>query len=181
MHANLLAQSDNLSGAELRARGVVVGTIATIRVDEMEKIGKPGQKTKRGVFTFKETGVKPWILNVTNREILKTIFGEGRCGKPDAMANDPDPAKHEHRDGKCFQTDHWIGHRLALGATEQKVSGKTEDGIVIVGCSCLAALMDVTVNLRSKAPRTYTVKPPAKGQPAPQRDGNEVVPPPSAD
>ncbi len=83
MHANLLAQSDNLSGAELRAKGTVVGTIASIRVEEMEKIGKPGAKTKRGVFTFSEQGSKPWILNVTNREILKVVFGDGRCGKAD--------------------------------------------------------------------------------------------------
>ncbi len=148
MHANLLAQSDNLSGAELRAKGTVVGTIATIRVDEMEKIGKPGAMTKRGVFTFAEQGSKPWILNVTNREILKVVFGGGRCGKQGTAK--------EHADGRCFQTDHWIGHKIALGATTQKVSGKPEDGIVIVGCDALAEALDVTVSLRGKSARVIT-------------------------
>lgn len=155
MHANLLAQGDNISGDELRGRGVVAWTIAAVTREELDKIGRPGEKTKRGRFTFKEPGSKPWICNVTNKKILIAIFGGGRCGKQPAS---PD----EHRDGGCYQTDHWIGHMIALGATKQRTSGKDVDGIAVVGCGALTSPMDVEVSLVGKGTKTYRVHPPSR-------------------
>jgi hypothetical protein len=155
MHANLLTQSDNISGEELRARGVVAWTIAAITREEMEKIGKPGQKTKRGKIGFREPGSKPWIINVTNKKILIALFGEGRCGK---QATSPE----EHKDGGCYNTDHWIGHMIALGATTQRASGKAVDGVIVAGSSVLTAPLDVEVALPNKTPIKYTIRPPSK-------------------
>lgn len=157
MHANLLAQSDNISGEELRGRGVVKWTIAGMTVEELEKMGKPGQKTKRGRITFSEVGSKPWIINVTNKKILIDVFGGGRCGKQGSPA--------EHRDGKCYQTDHWIGHWLALGPTEQRAGGERVDGIIVVGCGALTAPLTVEIALAGKGRKSYTVNPPSKGAP----------------
>ena len=159
MHANLLAPSDHISGEELRAKGMIVVTLASVRVEPMEHIdpAKRGQKKDKGIISFREAGAKSWILNKTNVEILKAVFGDGRCGKQGSAA--------EHSDGKCYQTDHWIGHKLALGATKQKVSGDAVDGIIVAACDVLTAPLDVVVKLRSKAPRTFTVRPPGGAKP----------------
>lgn len=151
MHANLITESENQSGSELRAKGAFVGTIASINRQEMEKIGKPGVKINRGVMRFAEQGAKPWILNVTNREMLKAVFGDGRCGK---AGSDKD-----HADGKCYETDHWTGHKIGLAATEQRVSGKPEDGIILAACDAVTAPMKIKVKLSGKGEREYIVKP----------------------
>lgn len=152
MHANLLAQSDHVSGDELRAKGVIAATLAGIEIKDMEKIGKPGEKSKKGIMRFSETGAKPWIINKTNVEILKAIMGDGRCGKPGGPK--------EHVDGKCVNTDHWLGHKIGLGPNAQKVSGKPVDGVVVCVLDSLTKPMDVVVELRGRAARTYTVNPP---------------------
>ena len=161
MHANLLAQSDRQSGADLRARGVVVGTISGATVEEVEQIDpKKKGKQLKGVITFAEPGVKSWLVNKTNVEILKVVFGDGRCGKQGS--------ERDHADGKCYETAHWVGHKIALGATPQRVGGDEVDGIIVVGCDSLPGPLAVTVKLRNKAPRAYTVKPFSKSTTAPR-------------
>lgn len=155
MHANLLAQSEHVSGAELRAKGAFVGTIKSIVLTDMDNIdpNKPGKRPK-GVFAFEESGSKPWVTNKTNVEILKRVFGDGRCGK--------EGTAKEHTDGRCYQTEHWHGHKIALGSSAQKVSGEPVDGIAVIGCSALTAPLEVEVKLPKRAPRKYTVNPPNK-------------------
>lgn len=130
-------------------------TIQRVTLEKVEsmKIGgddQGGGKMKDKIIVyFKESrSERGWLLNRTNAECLKELWGR--------------------------ETDGWLGKRVTLCTQQVRVGPKIEPGIRVKGSPELTAPRTFDLRLPRKKPTPYTLHPTAKTPPAPPAsDGAE--------
>lgn len=146
MNADLLVTSDYLRAVDLVALGPQTVTIERVVMEEMDDLRVRGKKKQKGVIYFKGKA-KGWVINTTNKEMLKQLFGGGRCANPSDTTGHDEPEM-------CRQTDHWIGRRITLHAVKVRDpsdSKKKTDGIEVKGTPDLTAPLTITIKPNKRA------------------------------
>lgn len=141
MDVALLFPSKYLKSAEFQGKDVTL-TIAGIAIEDLAD-DRGGTKAK-GVVTFRETK-KAWVLNRTNAECAKALFGR--------------------------ETDRWVGKRITLypAPFTDPFTGEVGTAIRVRGSPDIEKDMTAEVHLPRKKPtRMHLKKTAAKGNsPAP--------------
>lgn len=141
MHANALTPGEYLRAAEF---GILLPneptlTIANVGMQAMVNL-KPGAAADslidKGVVYFREEK-RGWVMNVTNRELMKALFGDN--------------------------TEDWVSKRVTLHAPIVDVGKKKEPGIRVKGAPHLERPLKVTVKLPRKRPQEFTLVPTGNG------------------
>lgn len=122
--------------------------IKEVRVEELE--GTDGKKKLKGIVAFNEVP-KEWVLNRTNVECLKALWGR--------------------------ETDDWIGKRVTLFAApyHDNTTGEDTTCVRVRGSPDIEKTMAVTISLPRKKPFTMTMTKTAlngKAAPAAKPNGN---------
>lgn len=122
-------------------------TIERVTLEKVESLkaadddGGGGKMRDRIVVYFKEArGGRGWLLNRTNAECLKEMWGR--------------------------ETNDWIGRRLTLYTTQVRVGPKMEPGIRVKGSPELTEPRSFELRLPRKKPIRTTLLPTAKAAPA---------------
>ena len=126
-------------------------TIARVALEKVESLKAStddmggGKMRDRIVVYFKESrSDRGWLLNRTNAECLKELWGR--------------------------ETDGWIGKRLTLCTQQVRVGPKVEPGIRVKGSPELTEPRTFDLRLPRKKPTPYTLHPTGKPS-APAVDG----------
>lgn len=129
MDVSLLFPSRFLKSAEFKGRDVTL-TIASIKLEELAVEGG-GTKTK-GIIGFRETP-KLWVLNRTNSECLKGMWGR--------------------------ETDAWVGKRVTLfpAPFTDSFTGEQSTAIRVRGSPDIPKSTTVEVHLPRKKPVRMTM------------------------
>jgi hypothetical protein len=121
-------------------------TIQRVTLEKVEsiKVGGDDQgggkmKDKIIVYFRESKSDRGWLLNRTNAECLKELWGR--------------------------ETDAWIGKKVTLCTQQVRVGPKIEPGIRVKGSPELTATRTFDLRLPRKKPTPYTLHPTAKGSP----------------
>lgn len=112
-------------------------TIGKITLEKVESLkvsddGGAGKVKDRVIVYFRESkGERGWLLNRTNAECLKELWGR--------------------------ETDNWIGHQITLYTTQVRVGPKMEPGIRIKGSPELDKPRTFDLRLPRKKPTPMTL------------------------
>lgn len=118
-----------LKSAQFKGREVTL-TIAGIRIEELE--GDKGKKAK-GIVSFVGKPIE-WVLNRTNAECLKALFGR--------------------------ETDHWVGKRVTLWPAPytDNMTGEVSTAIRVRGSPDIAANVSFELKLARKKAAVMTLQ-----------------------
>ncbi len=146
MNADLLVQSEFIRAVDLVAAGPVTVKISGAELEKLESMDPKKKAKNKGIISFVGRD-KRWVINATNKEILKQLFGGGRCGKcpPESPL--------------CKETEHWNGHAITLHAAKVQLGREMTDGIEVKGSPELQAPLTVVVKLPKKREREIILQP----------------------
>ena len=140
MNADALTPSKYIRAADF---GASLPTFPTLTIADGGRIealpslkpgAREGDEEKKGVLYFTdEPEGRGWVINKTNRECLKGMFGN--------------------------ETDAWVGKRVTLMAMMIRVGPRTEPGVRIKGSPDIDSEIKVTVKLPKRKPETFTLIP----------------------
>lgn len=139
MNADALTPSKYLRAADF---GVVLPkmptlTISGARVETVPSLkpgAREGDEEKKGIVYFSdEPDGRGWVMNKTNVQCLKALFGS--------------------------DTDGWIGKRVTLESVIVNVGPKKEPGIRVKGSPDIDREVRVEVKLPKRKPQTFTLIP----------------------
>lgn len=129
-----------LKAGEFDGKAVTL-TIKSIEIEDLP--GKKGDETK-GIIGFEETK-KKWVLNRTNGECLKGMWGR--------------------------KTGHWIGHKVTL----YPAPFEGDVAIRVKGSPDLSAPLELTIELPRKRPFKMTMQVTGKSTPPPEPAGEKAA------
>lgn len=127
-----------IKAGEFKGKDVTL-TIDAIHLEDLPQ-DKGGEKT-RGIISFRESK-KQWVLNRTNAECLKAMWGR--------------------------DTKEWIAKRVTLFPTMVQVGRGKELAVRVKGSPMLTEPLDFEITLPRKKPVAYRLLPTAKAAPAQQ-------------
>lgn len=127
-----------IKAGEFKGKDVTL-TIDKIHLEDLPQ-DKGGEKT-RGIISFRESK-KQWVLNRTNAECLKAMWGR--------------------------DTKDWIAKRVTLFPTMVQVRGGKELAVRVKGSPMLTETLEFEITLPRKKPVAYRLFPTAKTAPAQQ-------------
>jgi hypothetical protein len=143
MNASALTPSQYIKAADFGATLPVTPTL-TIReavinvVPSMKPGAREGDTEKKGVLYFTdEPDGRGWVMNKTNVECLKAMFGD--------------------------ETDNWIGKAVTLKSVPVQVGPKKDIGVRIAGSPNLTAEIRCVVKLPKRKPETFVLVPTGNG------------------
>ena len=158
MHADALTPSPYLRAADFGTSVPKFPTL-TIRATVIEKVAslKPGAaedaQERKGVIYFSdEPNGLGWVINKTNKELLKALFG--------------------------VDTDDWIGKRVTLEAVMVQVGPKKDLGIRVKGSPDIDHEITVPVKLPKRKAQVFKLIPTGRpaNPPRPTPSGNAPDP-----
>jgi len=131
---------DELYPGRFLKSGELGGRAATVTISAVDRESLPqdkgGYKT-RGIISFKGRD-KQWVLNSTNGQCLKAMFGD----KP----------------------QQWVGHRLTLVSEMVPMSGEQVNAVRVKGSPELTEPMRVTIRLPRRKDVVRTLVPTGRQQ-----------------
>lgn len=135
--------SQYISAAELVGKTPTV-TISRVALEKVESMkinddAGGGKLKDRIVVYFREgKGDRGWLLNRTNAEALRELYGR--------------------------ETDGWVGHKITLHAPQVRVGPKMEPGIRVKGSPELTEPRVFDLKLPRKKPIPFTLLPTGKAK-----------------
>lgn len=139
MNADALTPSKYIKAADFGATMPKFPTL-TIRSAVIEKVpslkpgAREGDEEKKGAIYFTdEPDDRGWVINKTNKECLKALFGN--------------------------ETDDWIGKRVTLMAMSVQVGPKKDMGVRIKGSPDITEEIRCVVKLPKRKPETFVLVP----------------------
>lgn len=136
-----------ISAAELAGKPPVTLTVNKVTLEKVESMkatddeGGGKLKDKVVVYFAESKSGRGWLLNRTNAEALKELWGR--------------------------ETDNWLGHKVTLHAVNVRVGKKMEPGIRVKGSPELTEARQFELKLPRKKPILTTLLPTGKPAPTP--------------
>jgi len=148
---------DELFPGRFLKAGLFKGRPVTLTITDVEREKLPqdnGTVRDRGVISFKESKGLQLVLNSTNGQCLKAMFGRN--------LND------------------WIGKRVTFAPEKDRFGREVVDAIRVVGSPDITDTIAVDIRMPRKKPKTRRLKPTGKSnsEPAnavPEQEGNEAA------